>query len=432
MLTAVDEVGPAPSGHRRNRRAFPRVRLRPPPAVHIDSQAGGLEARLHDATPHGLGLGNLSGALPAVGSRVQVAFGLGRWSIRRRAEVRRHHQGYLGLSLGDPLPEGLRAALVDLRFPQLGRVDDAYLDGTSAFPGVKPTIRRAWRDRAGQRIDAPAVVGHVSVAPWFGGTWIARPMLDRLDHPLASQCRADLLRFGAMSAVYASGDRTNLLVVCPAAGGDWTLIDAFVDWLGNPALATSLRWSRELPRPGEIPATCLIPARSATEWQARAVHQLGPLAIKALGWTDASAHPEHLFRVFRFENGPEAGFVVVDARVSAGFPLDEKPNAIAWWIAPDNVVCPTEALRGALSRWGFQGVTLVRPGNPSGDPQPGDGPSGAPAMGDPPSGGHGSRTHSFVISASGLGFLEDYLDEFGDHDEPSSLIRNRNGAIGWP
>ena len=378
----------------RNRRAAPRVAIQPGTPVRLTSQAGAQTARLSDASPWGLGLAEVRGPTPTVGGRVQVAFGLDRWAIRRAAEVRRCADGAVGLALADPLPFGLRTYLLDRRLPRLAPRRNATLSAEDA-------LDRVWHGNDG------AAVGQLHVARWSHGSWVTQQLTTRTMHPEAFACCRELFALAGTAALYGEGQDARLVAFySPTALWDHRFCDGFVEWLDVPSAATSIRIDRR-PLPTKAPGASTTSLRSPTvsaltSAVAELRAQWGPLVCAALGWTHEGLHSARLEKPLRrhvveVHRERRHGLVIVDlppARTLATEPL------IWAFIAPGgNRTVVLDGARQAAQAVGIETGWVMSPPDPS-----------LAATG-------AERVGVMVWSAAGLQQYDDYLgtmfDELG-------------------
>lgn len=274
-----------------NRRAVPRVPMNTGAAVRVSDEAGAYTCELQDLSPWGLGLRNVSGPAPSVGARVQVAFGLDRWAIRRVAEVRRSGNATLGLAFADPLPQGLCAHLIDRRLPALvprkavrarGNVTD--LDPT--WMAADDRISSVDRVRLGRGGKA---LGHVSVSRWARSTWLLHSMAVSSRNAEVVDCWRDFFRLATTVALYADGDAARLMTFYDPDGVACRYCDGFAEWLDARARAVAVRIDRralvDCPPPAKDVVVRPASRAALAQLAERLDHHLGSLVCDTLGWT---------------------------------------------------------------------------------------------------------------------------------------------------
>ena len=358
-----------------------------------------------------------------MGSRVQVAFGIGRWAISRLAEVRRCHADIVGLALNDPLPQGLWSQLLDMSSPQLMRPLAADLPDIDPPPvdANEPTeiLRRAWVSDGGE------TVGRVAVGRWMTTTWLVHLTCARAMHPQALTCWRDLYRFAATAPLYSDGPRAHLAALYDV-DGPWhhRFTEGFVDWLEDSTCATSLRVERRrVPARKNTPSGLgLLPADhpSVERLARRLAVRFAPLIRTALGWNVDRLHarttpirPEDppslpAAGVFTVTTDRELGHVIVDPMPVVGSAA--KPSAATWIVPAEDAdrKALVEAARLAAGQCGFVHTDVFA--------GPRQTASVAPA----------EPTGVMVWSAEGLRQYDQYLfslfgDDASSFDRPSPL-----------
>ena len=296
---------------RLDRRRVPRVVVDSAPTVRLDGNHGPQTARLRDASPWGLGLQGVSGPAPAVGARLQVAFGIGRWAIRRVAEVRQRQNDGLGLALTEPLPTELRRHLLDLRIPQLQPYEPPQANS--------PILRRYWRNSAEE------VVGRISLSPWGPHAWLVSELSTRPLDADALDCARDLYRFAATATAYAEGETAHLIAFYELEDPWHDRFTArFTGWLNDETAAVSVTIARAGLTGDVSPNGLTIAAGDPDQcirwspWITAAFDTgLPPLICHALGWDNLAARfaepqPLRPWSVFEVRSGRAEGFLLVE------------------------------------------------------------------------------------------------------------------------
>ncbi|MEM7678686.1 MAG: hypothetical protein AAF449_22120 [Myxococcota bacterium] len=283
-----------------NRRHAPRVSVEDLAVVRIQSKTGTCTARLRDLSPWSIGLRASSGPMPSVGMRVRVAFGVGRWSISRAAEVRRSEGDELGLTLTDPLPVSLRRELIDRQTPRL-------VPATAHLDACDDRHVRDWVDPSGVH------VGRLVVRRWTDRTWLAHGHTVQPSHTQLRTCWRDFRRFAATLAVYHDGDRAQLLFFREVGDDTVPPVD---ERPKHPHIDRLMLWTAPL-FPGHSSATIdIVPASTLSHVAIDLRRQFGAVVSRALDWDNdglaAAQNKRPNGGIFEVRTEQGRGYVVVD------------------------------------------------------------------------------------------------------------------------